>query len=166
MININGKRIFCLIFSYLALLAWMIFIFIMSAQTGAVSGNTSGGLINTLCNIIIPDFKELDELQKSEIISKLSLPIRKFAHVTEFFILSILINTTVIQSKRNISLSLKSSAISFALGVFYAVTDEIHQLFVPGRAGTAVDVLIDSIGILFGCLMFSLIYKEIQKHQK
>jgi VanZ family protein len=32
------------------------------------------------------------------------------------------------------------------LGVAYALSDEYHQSFVPGRNGTLLDVLIDSIG--------------------
>jgi len=32
----------------------------------------------------------------------------------------------------------------------YAVTDEIHQLFVPGRSGELRDVMIDSIAALVG----------------
>ncbi|MBQ3466792.1 MAG: VanZ family protein, partial [Oscillospiraceae bacterium] len=32
----------------------------------------------------------------------------------------------------------------------YACSDEFHQLFVPGRAGMFSDVLIDTVGVLFG----------------
>jgi len=35
-----------------------------------------------------------------------------------------------------------------AIALAYACTDEYHQTFVPGRHGTPVDVLVDSIGIL------------------
>ena len=34
--------------------------------------------------------------------------------------------------------------------ILYAITDEIHQLFIPGRNGNVVDVLIDSCGGLIG----------------
>lgn len=53
-------------------------------------------------------------------------------------------------------------------GVLYAITDEIHQLYVPGRSGKWQDVLIDSIGIFLGIfvlLMFVEIIKYI-KHKK
>jgi VanZ family protein len=33
--------------------------------------------------------------------------------------------------------------------VFYAITDELHQRTVPGRHGSILDVLVDSVGILF-----------------
>lgn len=41
----------------------------------------------------------------------------------------------------------------------YAASDEIHQLFVPGRAGMFRDVVLDSIGAAFGILCFLLFCK-------
>lgn len=40
--------------------------------------------------------------------------------------------------------------------ILYAVTDEIHQYFVPGRSCRLFDVGVDSLGILFGALLFLL----------
>jgi len=43
------------------------------------------------------------------------------------------------------------------LGFLYAVSDEIHQYFVPGRAMQARDVLIDTAGVLLGfCIVHGL----------
>jgi VanZ like family len=39
---------------------------------------------------------------------------------------------------------------SFLLGLAYAVSDEVHQRFVEGRHGSAMDVVIDSIGLAIG----------------
>ena len=41
-----------------------------------------------------------------------------------------------------------SLAIAAAVSFAYAVSDEYHQSFVEGRAGSPVDVAIDSIGIV------------------
>ena len=41
----------------------------------------------------------------------------------------------------------------------YASSDEIHQLFVPGRAGQVRDVLIDTSGAVAGILLAILIRK-------
>jgi len=166
MFSISKKRIICLVISYCAVISWMVLIFLMSSQTGTESSNTSGGLISTLCNIIIPDFVELDESEKTLIISKISTPIRKLAHFTEYFILSIVINIAVIQTKRKTSLSMSTLAISFVFGVLYAVSDEVHQLFVPGRAGAIIDVFIDSAGVAFGCVLFALMYRFIEERRK
>ena len=42
---------------------------------------------------------------------------------------------------------------AFVAGVAYAVTDEIHQTFVTGRAGRVSDVAIDAVGVLLGILL-------------
>lgn len=47
--------------------------------------------------------------------------------------------------------SKKSAILSGIFSVFYAVSDEFHQVFVFGRGPSPVDVMIDSIGI-FGYL--------------
>ena len=39
---------------------------------------------------------------------------------------------------------------SVVIGIFFAISDEFHQSFVPGRHMSLVDMLFDSVGILFG----------------
>ena len=41
-------------------------------------------------------------------------------------------------------------ALAFLLTVLYAVSDEYHQTFVPGRSGSLMDVLIDAAGAGIG----------------
>lgn len=164
MVIIMGKkRIICLSASYIALILWMFFIFMMSAQTGQISVNTSGSLIGTICNVLVPNFEELPEAEQANIISSFSLPVRKAAHFTEYFVLAILSNLAIMQSGKDIKVTVFTVSISFAIGVLYAVTDEIHQLFVPGRAGAVTDVLIDSAGVLCGCMLFVYLYKLLKK---
>lgn len=49
--------------------------------------------------------------------------------------------------------SLLAARNAFILGFIYAVTDELHQLFVPGRQAAITDVGIDTAGILLGLLL-------------
>ena len=42
--------------------------------------------------------------------------------------------------------------IPWGIAALYAVTDEFHQLFVPGRSGQFSDVVLDSAGALAGLL--------------
>ena len=155
-------RSICLAASYVALILWMSFIFMMSAQTGEISGNTSGSLIETMCNIFVPGFKELPETEQANIISRFSLPVRKAAHFTEYLILAVLANLAVMQSGKNIRVTSFTVLISFFVGVLYAITDEIHQIFIPGRAGRFTDILIDSAGVLVGCVIFIFLYKLLK----
>ena len=51
-------------------------------------------------------------------------------------------------------------------GALYAATDETHQLLVDGRGGSALDVLLDSSGVLAGVLLAMLLIREIRKRQE
>ena len=54
----------------------------------------------------------------------------------------------------------KNNIISFSLIlsglVLFAVSDEIHQSFVPGRTASFMDIGLDFVGILFGLWAFKL----------
>jgi VanZ family protein len=65
--------------------------------------------------------------------------LRKCAHMTEYAIFAVLLVRAC-----------GSTTVAFALGVAYATTDEVHQLFVRGRHGSPVDVAIDAAGIVVG----------------
>ena len=67
------------------------------------------------------------------------LLLRKLAHVAEFAVLGALLVR-----------ALGRPGAAFALGVAYAVSDEVHQHFVAGRRGAPLDVLIDSVGVALG----------------
>jgi VanZ family protein len=68
--------------------------------------------------------------------------LRKIAHATEYAILGALLARAV-QGRLVLALG---------LGVAYAITDEVHQTLVPGRAGRPLDVLIDTVGVALGVL--------------
>ena len=69
------------------------------------------------------------------------LVLRKCAHATEYAILAVLLVR-----------ALGRELPAFVAGVAYAVTDEVHQRFVPGRHGAVYDVAIDAFGVLLGVL--------------
>ena len=46
--------------------------------------------------------------------------------------------------------------IAFAVTLLYGVSDEIHQLFVPGRGFQFYDILMDGVGALIGLSMYTL----------
>ena len=71
--------------------------------------------------------------------------VRKAAHITEYAILAAAV-LFALYFWTNRKRVLYFSTVVFC--VFYAVTDEIHQLFVKGRSGKASDVLIDAVGVL------------------
>jgi VanZ family protein len=67
------------------------------------------------------------------------LLLRKLAHAAEYAVLGALLLR-----------ALGRELPAVLAGVAYAVTDEMHQAFVPGRQGAALDVLVDAAGVLIG----------------
>ena len=127
---------------------WMIFIFYLSHQPATISASQSGGFMNMLTKLpIIGGF--LDELIK---LSFAEFLIRKSAHMFLYFVLAILIYMSISKGY-----SYKYYILAFVLSAMYACSDEIHQLFIFGRSGEVRDVLIDSLGSLFGILLTSKI---------
>lgn len=74
------------------------------------------------------------------------LILRKMAHCVEYFILTFLLYRALKSSFhiRVLQLFIYPTILSF----FYAISDEFHQSFVPGRSASIKDVLIDSAGII------------------
>ena len=138
---INNTRV---IISWSLLIIWMIVIFILSSQNADKSSDTSGSLLTFILNITYKGFKDLNASEQFSILETYQHIIRKFAH---FFIFGILGALAVNAYK---SLRIKDNGkvamLAFATCVVYAITDEIHQLFVPGRAFEVTDIIIDSSG--------------------
>ena len=47
-------------------------------------------------------------------------------------------------------IGVRVAASAVALSVAYAITDEVHQMFVPGRSAQLTDLFADAIGICVG----------------
>lgn len=78
--------------------------------------------------------------------------IDKLEHFMEFMVLGLLMYLSFHFSKGE---TVRRSAWMFALlgAITYACTDEIHQLFVPGRSPDLIDLLADSTGISVACFI-------------
>lgn len=83
--------------------------------------------------------------------------LRNCAHCLEFMGLSVLIFNAVYATFE----AKLTPIIAFAGTVLYAITDEIHQIFVPDRAFQLSDILVDSTGALIGVIASLIILKII-----
>lgn len=108
-----------------ALVLWMSVIFVFSAMPGAVSGS------------LVP-YENLFE--------------RKSAHAAEYLILTLLFFRVFRNAFPRDRFGTKMVLVG-SLSLLYALSDEIHQLFVPGREGKLSDIGIDLIGIVLGALL-------------
>ena len=143
-------RIFAIIFGA-ASLAWLIFIFANSMKNGQESGEMSGSVteaINDVIHTVAPS------------VSVSHLFVRKSAHFCEFALFSLFLCFSFwfeifgARAKRSLRAALTVSALAFGGSVLAASADETIQLFVDGRAGSVVDVCIDSAGALLAALAF------------
>ena len=123
-----------IIISGIAVIIWMIVIFIFSAMTGEESGNLSSGLVHAL-------LKNIPFLAESELAH---VVIRKLAHMTEYAILCLLIIN--LEKQIGFKIRLKHILIGIIISCIYAMTDEYHQSFVNERSGNIIDVGIDTLG--------------------
>jgi len=70
-------------------------------------------------------------------------------HITIFFLMAFFLFVSVIQGKNK-----KLILPAIFLVVIYAMLDEFHQYFVPGRVSAFSDVILDSIGIAFAFILY------------
>ena len=150
-----------LIISILLVIIWMVSVFKLSGEVSEVSGNRSGGFISSIIRFFNNDISE-DKLEK--LTESLQPFVRKCAHFCLYAIGGFLIYNLVncIFKRYNNKDSYKNCIlISIFIGVIYAITDELHQLFVSGRSGELRDVFIDSCGIILGVIMCYAIDKFI-----
>lgn len=84
--------------------------------------------------------------------------VRKSAHCLEFAGLSFLFNIALFEQTNKIK-----PLYSIAFTSLYAVTDEVHQIFVPGRSCQIKDWAIDTTGAIIGTIVFLAIYFIILK---
>ena len=139
------------------LIAWMLLIFSLSAETATESADKSGGFSYKIASIFVPDFKDMSEAEQLEILGKMSFPIRKGAHFSIFAVLSCLafLNVSFFE-KWAVKIKYLSA---FCFTALYAASDEFHQRFVEGRSCELRDWLIDSAGAIVGLLLCFVVAK-------
>lgn len=140
-------------------LLMMIGIFAFSSFEGDDSEEMSMTVGELVCKIFIPHYEELSEAKKLALSEKIDYPIRKLAHMAEYGVLASLVFFAVLPDLKK--QNRKHYRLTFLISVLYAISDECHQLFIPGRSGRATDVLIDSIGMSIGMLICYFIVRRI-----
>ena len=154
----KNKKIY-IILNVFAIL-WIAFIFGNSLKTADASGMQSEGIVNFVIDKIL---NTPIEKQSIEFVDLVTHFVRKVAHFTEFAILGVIIFLICYITDRS---RLKSSIFSVCLSFCVAVCDELLQLTSEGRACRFSDVLIDTSGAAFACLMMFLIVFLISKRKK
>lgn len=118
-------------------LAWTAMIFGFSLQS-ANESNVSSNFVLDLLATYFPVLKE------PQVMMMAIVAIRKLAHFTEYAVLGLL----VAKAQRDTTWDKL-----LLLGCLVPIIDETIQIFVPGRSGSPVDMLIDLSGYLTGLLI-------------
>ncbi len=146
MIELNKKRI-----KWFFLILWLIIIFLFSNQSH--SGDTTHDIIKNLLPFIAND----------TILNQINFIIRKLAHITEYCILTLLL----ISLLQEYTLKEKTRMIlSLLICCLYAMTDEYHQSFIPGRSAALKDVFIDTTGGVIALILNYLYQKRKNTKRK
>jgi len=136
--------------SFLPAIVMMCIIFSFSAQDGVDSGSLSHEVsvkIVEVGNEVLQ--KGLSDWEIDEVATKIEYPVRKVAHMTEYFLLAVAVSFPFyVYGLRGFPLMLVAGFIC----VGFACGDEYHQSFVDGRGPSVRDVGIDSIGVFAGII--------------
>lgn len=139
------------------LVLWMILIFYFSHQNGDTSSDLSNTFTAQVIQVITRGGLDAEQLYWANAFT------RKLAHLGIYTIGGILFANYL-----DIFLGKEEKLIIGATGagVLYAITDEIHQYFVPGRSAAIIDVQIDTIGIFLGVMLFLTFKKWRQRKER
>jgi VanZ family protein len=127
-------------------LAWMSMIFLVSSDKQSLQH--SSRIIAPLLRWVFPQISE-------HTVDVVVYDVRKCAHLTEYALLAWLLWRAIRKPKRYDPRpwSWREGIVAVLIVALYAATDEFHQSFVPGRTPLVSDVLIDTIGAVFGMLL-------------
>lgn len=137
-------------------------IFSLSADSAEASDAKSEVISDSVISRILSSFS-LDDRQIAKVTTVTVLIVRKTAHFCEYAALGLLLCLCCQSFYKSNRFSF---SVSQALGSLYAVSDEIHQYFVPGRSCQISDMLLDSFGVAAGILAVLLAFRMIDKKRK
>lgn len=132
--KINKKYI-----TYTLLVVWCGVIFYLSSQPANVSGPNSLSVLDHILFWINPTY-----------LIGFNETFREFMHSFVYFVLGMLAFVSFRYHYVN------AFVVSLFFCMLYSLSDEIHQLFVPGRAFQVFDMGLDFIGSLVGICIIKL----------
>lgn len=152
-------------FSWITVILWMLLIYYLSQQPVATSNDLSSSITKRIIETV-----EIVAPQDNMSVDSIHHNIRKNAHFFIYFFLGIFVFTAL---KKRVMKGYRKERIALYICIAYAISDEVHQLFVSGRGAQVKDqvkdVLIDSagaaMGILFASLIDSLVKSRAQSKQ-
>lgn len=151
--------------AFLPAIVMMGVIFYFSSLDATNSSEESSRVVNGIIWLLKKlSLIDMNSYETAQLAETLTYPVRKMAHMTEYAVLAM----TLLWGFHNLVTN-KCYIFSWLVSIVYAMTDEIHQLYVPGRAGKPTDVMIDGTGALIGLLfvycMISIVTKRNERNK-
>lgn len=128
---------------WLPVLLWAALIALLS--TGEFNANLTLRVLRAVATLLVPDVSAATLLQINAVV-------RKLAHVTEYFILALLVWRALRRGAAD-AWRWRWGLGTLGVGVLWAAADETHQLFARGRRGSLGDVGYDTLGVLLALLL-------------
>lgn len=147
----KGKVSKKLLLAYVLLILWALVIFKLSSEGHDASSGRSDAIVEYI--------QRAGSSLPSDVLTFIT---RKAAHTIAYFVFGILTYNVMRQYKLPVRRAL---LISFIIVFGYALSDEFHQMFVPGRSAEFRDVFIDTIGGTVGVATAYLGHRHIIKRR-
>lgn len=152
-----------------ATILWMLVIFAFSAQPAIQSDQVSMGVVEKIIAFIrniktVPAFAWINTDSVADFVGVMNHYVRKTAHFMAFAVLGVVVYNLFASYDFD-----RRKAVLFAalICLLYAISDEAHQLFVPGRAGRIKDVIIDFCGSLTSLSLTYLLFgRKVRKERR
>lgn len=163
------KRNILIILIILPAIICMYGIFYFSSQDNVSTNTLSKNITQKIAEIVFQNYNTFSADVQNLITNELNLFIRKAAHFSLYFLIGLFFSIFFIVLKRKF---LVSGIISVTVCCIYAMLDEFHQSFVPGRTPLVKDVLIDTSGAILGTVSGFMITASVfyiakyRRHEK
>jgi len=128
---------------WLPVLLWAALIALLS--TGEFNANLTLRVLRAVATFFVPEVTPATLL-------KLNAVVRKLAHVTEYFILALLVWRALRRGAAD-AWRWRWGLGTLGVGVLWGAADETHQLFARGRRGSLGDIGYDTLGVLLALLL-------------
>lgn len=160
-----------IIISWILVIIWASVIFYLSSKSAPESTVQSQTIINSFAEILGT------VIEDEEMMTSIDGIVRESAHGIEYFILGMLVfnalfttlnyrkqEELLLTAETGIECTDKFRAINCMICAcivcsIYALSDEIHQIPIPGRTFELLDLAIDFTGIVLGIIAISVLYK-------
>jgi len=141
------------------LLFLFVVMFLFSSQNGTGSSSLSMKVTRVIAKVTFFNYDDMTLSQQTFIVKELNYFIRKVAHFMIYMIIGMCSYYILYALIENIR---KKALVACVMCFVYALSDEIHQFFVPGRDFKVTDIIIDMFGVVIGMIMLRVLFIVIE----